>query len=167
MNKFFSLIVLAALIPATAASAQHSDGLYRYDGDGFYISLNAQSDVRIGSTGEMRFVTEDEDDDEPKVEVTIYKRQAVSGYSNMSEDLEDYDFFIKTDSTELMAEGRRAARKFLFTLSRTSRTGAALGVYVADTRAKDGRRKVYLDIPKAVVAEITAAQRKTWNCTDF
>ena len=165
MNKFFSLVALAALVPAVTASAQQSDAVYRYDGEGFYLSLNAQSDVRIGSTGEMRFVTEDPDDDEPKVEVTIYKVPTVNGYSNVREDVEDYDFFIKTDSTELMAEGRRTARKFLFSLSRTSRTGASLSVYVADLKERDGRKKVYLDIPTSVVNEICEAQRKTWNNT--
>ncbi len=156
MNKF---IAVALFSLSSLFAAAQGDYLYSYEGDGFYVRLISASDLRIGSTSDMRFVTEEADDDEQKVEVDVCKGLNVSGYSTANREINDADFFINDNGTEMMAETPRAARNFVFYMGAGVKTGVSLKVYVANSQAASGRSVKYLEIPAKVVSEIVSAQR--------
>ncbi len=146
-------IVMAMLFALVSVFAAAQD-VYKYEGDGFYLRLVTRNDVRIGSTSDMRFVTEDFDDNERKVEVKVLCTPAAEGYSKADSKSADFDFFINDEGTELMAEDGRETRGFLRELNRAGDKGAQLALYIEAPEARHGRKVSYIHIPAKVIHEM-------------
>lgn len=155
MKKLFALLAAAALTPVCAL-AQSS--LFTYEGDGFAVKLLSASDVRIASTSGMVFAADD-DDDGRKVDVEVCQGIGTKGYSLVRKEINDADFFVNDDGSEMMAETPREARRFFSYMSFGRSTGVSLKVEVVDKDAPKGRKDVYLDIPSDALNRLLDAQR--------
>ncbi len=142
-----AMAMLFALVSIFAAAQD----VYKYEGDGFYLRLVTRNDVRIGSTSDMRFVTEDFDDNDHKVDVKVIYSPAAEGYSKADDNSAEFDFFINDDGTELMAEDGGEARGFLRALNRAGKAGAQIAVYIDAPEARHGRKVSYIHIPAEVI----------------
>lgn len=155
MRKLFALFAAAALMPVCAL-AQSS--IYTYEGEGFAVKLLSAYDVRIASTSGMVFVADD-DDEGRKADVEVCQGVGAKGYSLARKEIDDADFFVSDDGSEMMVESPREARRFLYYMSYGRSTGISLKVEVVDKDAPKGRRSVYLDIPAKPLSELLEAQR--------
>lgn len=154
MKKLFALLAAAALAPVCAL-AQSS--IFTYEGDGFSLKLLSAYDVRIASTAGMVFAAED-DDDGRKVDVEVCQGVGMKGYSLARKEINDADFFVNDDGSEMMAETPREARRFFTYISYGRSTGVSLRVEVVDKNEPKGYKKVYLDIPSDAVNGLLKAQ---------
>ncbi len=152
--KHMAMAMLFALVSVFAVAQD----VYKYEGDGFYIRLVTRNDVRIGSTSDMRFVTEDFDDDDRKVDVKVVSTPAAEGYSKADKKSAEFDFFINDDGTELMAEDGGEARGFLRALNRAGSEGAQIAVYIDAPEARHGRKVSYIHVPAKVIHEMINAR---------
>lgn len=153
MKKLFALFAAAVLTPVCAL-AQSS--IYTYEGEGFAVKLLSVYDIRIASTSGMVFTADDED---RKADVEVCQGVGTKGYSLARKEIEDADFFVNDDGSEMMVESPREARRFLSYISYGRSTGISLKVEVVDKDAPKGRKSVYLDIPAKPLNELLEAQR--------
>lgn len=156
MKKLFALLASAALMPVCAL-AQSS--IFTFEGDGFAVKLLSAYDVRIASTSGMVFVADD-DDEGRKADVEVCQGVGTKGYSLARKEIDDANFFVNDDGSEMMVESPREARRFLSYMSYGRSTGVSLKVEVVDKDAPKGHKNVYLDIPAEPLNELLKAQRE-------
>lgn len=154
MKKLFALLAAAVFTPV-CAFAQSS--IFTYEGEGFAVKLLSAYDIRIASTSGMVFAA---DDDDRKADVEVCQGVGTKGYSLARKEIDDADFFVNDDGSEMMVETPREARRFFSYISYGRSTGVSLKVEVVDKDAPKGHKNVYLDIPSEPLNELLKAQRE-------